>query len=111
MTIIANTQFPNLIPPNLEFTPLSTDGLFPTLGAELVYTQDSSGRYLHFHWDHSEYLGCDTEGIVDFLNKNDSFAPVDKVVYLEHLHRILSSSVPERVKCGLNAIFNYSSWN
>ena len=99
MTIIANTQFPNLIPPNLEFTPLSTDGLFPTLGAELVYTQDSSGRYLHFHWDHSAYLGCDTERIVDFLNENDSFAPVDKVVYLEHLHRILSSSVPETVKC------------
>jgi signal transduction histidine kinase len=99
MTIIANTQFPNLIPPNLEFTPLSTDSLFPTLGTELIYTQDSSGRYLHFHWAHSAYLGCDTERIVDFLNENDSFAPVDKFVYLEHLHRILSSSVPERVKC------------
>jgi hypothetical protein len=55
MTIIANTQFPNLIAPNLEFTPLSTDGLFLTLGAELVYTEDSSDRYLNFHWYHGEY--------------------------------------------------------
>ena len=49
MTIIANIQFPNLIAPNLEFKPLSTDGLFLTLGAELVYTEASSGLYLNFH--------------------------------------------------------------
>ncbi|MTJ10349.1 MULTISPECIES: ATP-binding protein [unclassified Anabaena] len=99
MTITANTQLPNLIPQNLESITLSTDGSSPPLGAELVYTQDGSGRYLTFYWQHSEYLGCDTQKIVDELNENDSFAPVDKVVYLEHLHRILSSSVPERVKC------------
>ena len=69
-----------------------------TLGAELVYTQDASGRYLTFYWQHSQYLECDPQKIVDVLNENDSFAPVDKVVYLENLHRILSSSVPERVK-------------
>ena len=99
MTIIANTQLPNLIPQNLESTTISTDCSLATLGAELVYTQEGSGRYLTFYWQHSEYLGCDTQKIVDVLNENDSFAPVDKVVYLEHLHRILSSSVPERVKC------------
>ncbi|MTJ30408.1 GAF domain-containing sensor histidine kinase [Aphanizomenon sp. UHCC 0183] len=69
-----------------------------TLGAELVYTQDASGRYLTFYWQHSQYLECDPQKIVDVLNENDSFAPVDKVVYLENLHRILSSSVPEKVK-------------
>jgi signal transduction histidine kinase len=99
MTITANTQFPNLIPQNLESITLHQDSSSATLGAELVYTQDGSGRYLTFYWQHSEYLGCDTQNIVDVLNENDSFAPVDKVVYLEHLHRILSSSVPERVKC------------
>ncbi|MDD1415111.1 ATP-binding protein [Dolichospermum sp. ST_con] len=99
MTITANTQFPHLIPQNLEFLTLMRDSSSATLGAELVYTQDSSGRYLTFYWQHSEYLGCDPDDIVDVLNENDNFAPVDKVVYLEHLHRILSSSVPERVKC------------
>lgn len=84
----------------MEFTLLSTDGLFLTLGAELVYTEDSSSRYLNFHWDHGKYWGCDTQRIFDFLNKNHSFTLVDRIVYLEHLHRILSSSVPERVKCG-----------
>ena len=99
MTITAHTQFPNLIPQNLESIPLMSDRLSATLGAELIYTQDGSGRYLTFYWQHSEYLGCDPQKIVDVLNENDSFAPVDKVVYLEHLHRILSSSVPERVQC------------
>ena len=51
-----------------------------------------------FYWQHSQYLECDPQKIIDVLNENDSFAPVDKVVYLENLHRILSSSVPERVK-------------
>ena len=36
--------------------------------------------------------------LTGYSYENDSFAPVDKVVYLENLHRILSSSVPERVK-------------
>jgi signal transduction histidine kinase len=99
MTITANTQLSNLIPQNLESITLSTDDSSPNLGAELVYTQDSSGRYLTFYWQHSEYLGCQTQRIVDFLNEHDSFAPVDKVVYLEHLHQILSSSIPQRLKC------------
>jgi signal transduction histidine kinase len=99
MTISANTPFPNLIPQNLESVTLMSDRSSATLGAELIYTQDASGRYLTFYWQHSEYLGSDPQKIVDVLNENDSFAPVDKVVYLEHLHRILSSSVPERVKC------------
>jgi signal transduction histidine kinase len=99
MPITTNTQFPHLIPQNLESLTLMRDSSSATLGAELVYTQDGSGRYLTFYWQHSEYLGCNPENIVDVLNENDNFAPVDKVVYLEHLHRILNSSVPERVKC------------
>ncbi|MDB9457560.1 hypothetical protein PN473_03890 [Dolichospermum circinale CS-545/17] len=65
----------------MEFTPLSTDGLFLTLGAQLVYTEDIYGRYLNFHWDHGEYWGCDTQRIFDFLNENHSFTLVDRIVY------------------------------
>ncbi|MEA5618627.1 ATP-binding protein [Cronbergia sp. UHCC 0137] len=99
MTITANTQLPNLFPQNLESITRITDGLLPTLGAELVYMQDRSGRYLTFYCQHSELLGFKTEKIVDLLNENQEFMPVDQVAYLEQLRRILTSLVPERVQC------------
>ncbi|QKQ75064.1 ATP-binding protein [Nostoc sp. TCL240-02] len=99
MTITANSQLPNVFSQNLESITSKTDGLLPTLGAELVYTQDGAGRYLTFHWQHSELLGLNTEKIVDELNQRQTFAPVDKVNYVERLHRILTSLVPERFQC------------
>ncbi|MEA5601658.1 ATP-binding protein [Nostoc sp. UHCC 0252] len=99
MTITANSQLPNVLSQNLESITSKTDGSLPTLGAELVYTQDKAGRYLTFHWQHSELLGLNTEKIVDELNQTQSFVPVDKVNYLERLHRILTSLVPERFQC------------
>ncbi|MEH2307730.1 ATP-binding protein [Nostoc sp.] len=99
MTITANSQLPNVFSQNLESIASKTDGSLPTLGAELVYTQDGAGRYLTFHWQHSELLGLNTEKIVDELNQMQTFAPVDKVNYVERLHRILTSLVPERFQC------------
>ncbi|MHC5756549.1 sensor histidine kinase [Nostoc sp.] len=99
MTITANSQLPNVFSQNLESITSKTDGSLPTLGAELVYTQDGAGRYLTFCWQHSELLGLNTEKIVDDLNQSQTFAPVDKVTYLERLHRILTSLMPERFQC------------
>ncbi|MFM2061949.1 MAG: hypothetical protein RLZZ507_1619 [Cyanobacteriota bacterium] len=99
MTITANTQLPNLFSQNLESINRSTDGLLPTLCSELVYTQDGNGRYLTFDWQYSELLDLGTETIVDALNEKEAFTPVDKVAYLERLHRILTTLVPERVQC------------
>ncbi|HLO89300.1 MAG TPA: ATP-binding protein [Nostocaceae cyanobacterium] len=99
MTITAKSQLPNLLPQDLESITRSTDGLLPTLGAELVYTQDGEGHYLTFYWQHSELLGFNTEKIVEELNESENFVPVDKGAYLERLNRILSSLVPERVQC------------
>ncbi|MEA5577838.1 sensor histidine kinase [Anabaena sp. UHCC 0451] len=99
MTITANTQLPNLFSQNLESVNRSTDGLLPTLTSELVYTQDGTGCYLTFDWQHSELLDVGTEKIVDVLNNNEIFTPVDKVAYLESLHRILTTLVPERLQC------------
>ncbi|MEH2268658.1 MAG: ATP-binding protein [Nostoc sp.] len=99
MTITANSQLPNVFSQNLESITSKTDGSLPTLGAELVYTQDGAGRYLTFCWQHSELLGLNTEKIVDELNQSQTFAPVDKVTYLERLHRILTSLMPERFQC------------
>ncbi|MDZ8069976.1 MAG: ATP-binding protein [Nostoc sp. DedQUE08] len=99
MTITANSQLSNVFSQNLESITSKTDGSLPTLGAELVYTQDGAGRYLTFCWQYSELLGLNTEKIVDELNQTQTFAPVDKVSYLERLHRILTSLVPERFQC------------
>lgn len=99
MTITANSQLSNVFSQNLEPITSKTDGSLATLGAELVYTQDQAGRYLTFSWQHSELLGLNTEKIVDELNQTQTFVPVDKVTYLELLHRILTSLVPERFQC------------
>ncbi|WP_138505925.1 ATP-binding protein [Nostoc sp. PA-18-2419] len=99
MTITAKSQLPNIFSQNLESITSNSDGSLPTLGAELVYTQDGAGRYLTFCWQHSELLGLKTEKIVDQLNQTQIFTPVDKVAYLERLHRILTSLIPERFQC------------
>ena len=99
MTITANSQLPNVFSQNLESITSKTDGSLPTLGAELVYTQDGAGRYLTFSWQHSELLGLNIEKVVDDLNQSQTFAPVDKVTYLERLQRILTSLMPERFQC------------
>ncbi|MEH1939009.1 MAG: ATP-binding protein [Nostoc sp.] len=99
MTITAKSQLPNVFSQNLESITSKTDGSLATLGAELVYTQDGAGRYLTFCWQHSDLLGLNAEKIVEELNQTQTFAPVDKVTYLERLHRILTSLVPERFQC------------
>ncbi|MEH2285150.1 MAG: ATP-binding protein [Nostoc sp.] len=99
MTITANSQLTNVFSQNLESITSKTDGSLPTLGAELVYTQDGAGCYLTFCWQYSELLGLNSEKIVDDLNQTQTFAPVDKVSYLERLHRILTNLVPERFQC------------
>ncbi|MBE9006115.1 GAF domain-containing protein [Fortiea sp. LEGE XX443] len=99
MTITANSQLPNLFSQNLEDIANQTNGSLPALGSELVYTQDASGRYLTFYWQQSEVLGLNPEQIVNGSHEDETFAPVDKVAYLERLHRILESLVPEKLQC------------
>ncbi|MBW4563721.1 MAG: GAF domain-containing protein [Mojavia pulchra JT2-VF2] len=99
MTITANSKLPNLFPKNRKSIASQSDEILPTLGAELVYTQDESGRYLTFYWQQSELLGLNPEQIVTELNEKETFVPVEKVAYLERLHRILTSLVPEKLQC------------
>lgn len=99
MTIIANSQLPNFFSQNLESVNHQVEASIPALGAELVYTQDGAGRYLTFYWQQSELLGLNPTHIVDVLNEDQTFVPVDKVTYLELLDRILTNLVPERLQC------------
>ncbi|MBD2436044.1 ATP-binding protein [Nostoc sp. FACHB-110] len=99
MTITANSQLPNLFSQNQENTANQANGSLPTLSSELVYTQDGTGRYLTFYWQHSELLGLNPEQVVNGDHEEETFAPVDKVAYLEKVHRILESLVPEKFPC------------
>lgn len=95
MSIAANSQQPNFVSEHLETFTSKANGSSANFGAELVYTQDGIGRYLSFHWQHCQRFGIDPQQVVD-ANVDAVFAPVDKVAYLERLHRILTTLVPEK---------------
>ncbi|MBF2017630.1 MAG: GAF domain-containing protein [Rivularia sp. T60_A2020_040] len=101
MSIAANSQSP-LLSENLESVTECTNPL-ACLGAELVYIQDATGRYLSFFLQQSQRLGLTPECIVDDGDRHH-FAPIDKVAYLSHLERVLTTLTPQKHQCW----FNYS---
>ena len=65
------------------------------LGADLVFIQDASGKYLSFYWQQSESYELDAELVVD-SQIGETFGPALVEPYLERINRILESSIPER---------------
>ena len=74
------------------------------LGAELVFIQDSDGRYLNFYWQLAPKYGISSQKVIDHLPE-DSFCPVALEAYVEKLKRIIRYGVPEQY-CGL---FSYQN--
>ena len=74
------------------------------LGAELVFIQDSDGRYLNFYWQLAPKYGISSQKVIDHLPE-DSFCPVALETYVETLQRIIRYGVPEQY-CGL---FSYQN--
>jgi signal transduction histidine kinase len=74
------------------------------LGAELVFIQDSDGRYLNFYWQLAPKYGISSQKVIDHLPE-DSFCPVALETYIETLQRIIRYGVPEQY-CGL---FSYQN--
>ncbi|MBW4595187.1 MAG: GAF domain-containing protein [Brasilonema angustatum HA4187-MV1] len=100
MSITANSQRSNILSENLKDITSNTNGSWANLGAELVYTQDSTGRYLSFWWQHSECLGLNPVQILeDQSGKECAFTPVDKAAYVEKLQLSLTSLIPQRYQC------------
>ncbi|MDJ0801082.1 MAG: ATP-binding protein [Calothrix sp. MO_167.B12] len=79
------------------------------LGAELVYTQDETGRYLSFYWQQGDVPGSEgvsppnqilnLQQIVNECSGDEIFAPVDQIIYLQRLHRVLANLEPEKCSC------------
>ncbi len=106
MSITAKSQRSNIPFPNLESMTTQTDGSLSTLGAELVYTQDASGRYLSFFWQQSDVPWesgtkrnsqiLNLEHIAHESNGHQIFAPLDGNDYLQKLQGILNNLLPEK---------------
>lgn len=79
------------------------------LGAELVYTQDATGRYLSFYWQQDDapqhekpssgIQVLNLQQIVNDSQESEIFVPVEQVVYLQRLQRVLTNLEPEKFRC------------
>jgi len=98
MSIAANSEPPHLLSDHTQSVNNRTDAL-ASLGAELVYVQDGTGRYLKFCWQQSERLGLTLEHVINDNGSKKSFIPIDKAGYFERLERVLTTLVPEKCQC------------
>jgi signal transduction histidine kinase len=76
------------------------------LGAELVFTQDSSGKYLSFWWAAAAKYGLQNEQILG-TSLTDIFTPVDRQAYGQKIIRILKRHIPEQFYC----LFEYQNYS
>ncbi|TAG89610.1 MAG: GAF domain-containing protein [Oscillatoriales cyanobacterium] len=74
---------------------LASTAFFQKLGAELIFTQDREGRYLSFYWQKSELYNLTVEQIAD-RGAIDNFQPLPVIPYLDRVHRVLETLIPER---------------
>jgi signal transduction histidine kinase len=74
---------------------LASTVFFQELGAELVFTQDASGRYLSFYWQKAEEYNLTAEQIVD-RPLSETLQPIAPAPYLDILRRALETLVPQR---------------
>jgi PAS domain S-box-containing protein len=68
------------------------------LGAELVFTQDSSGKYLSFYWQAAAEYGIADEEIIGSYLKQ-TLTPVNLKAYNERIKRVLERRIPEHCHC------------
>ena len=87
----------------------ASTAFFQELGAELVFTQDSKGRYLSFYWQKAEQYNLTAEEIVvsearpygGCANEEDrplseTLQPIPAAPYLDRLRQTLETLVPQR---------------
>lgn len=100
MSITAKSQQSNMRSNNLQSATSKTKCSLPTLGAELEYLQEATGRYLSFYWLQSSLLGINSEHqLTGDWEQDEVLVPVDKAAYLQKLQQILTSLIPERYQC------------
>ncbi|MDJ0715514.1 MAG: ATP-binding protein [Prochloraceae cyanobacterium] len=71
------------------------------LGAELVYTQDYSGKYLSFYWQAALDYGLTEEKVAGF-SLRETIAPVALEDYYQRIKRVIERRNPEKFYCYLH---------
>lgn len=86
---------------DMNSTPVSANSVgWQGLGAELVFTQDSSGKYLSFYWQKAWEYSVTPEIIIgQSLNGNKSLTPLAADAYLERVRRVIERRIPEQCHC------------
>lgn len=69
-------------------------GFLQGLGAELAFTQNSSGQYISFYWEKAELYGVKLDQPLDKIG--EIFKPIAIAPYLQRVQRVLDSLIPER---------------
>lgn len=97
MTIPDNFRLPAAAAqkPNLE---AGDEGIafLRTLGVELAYIQDVSGRYRSFYWRDAENASSQKKPLA-------VFQPIDPVAYLHEIRHILDRQIPHVMTCGFES--------
>lgn len=68
------------------------------LGAELVFTQDRSGKYLSFWWELAEEYGLSNEQVIG-TSLEAVFTPVEQQAYKQKISQVLKLHLPEQCYC------------
>lgn len=76
---------------------LASTGYLQELGAELVFTQDASGRYLSFYWSEGDRYHLSAEKVIGH-SMSETFGPVVLAPYLDRVQRVLNTLMPERFR-------------
>ncbi|MEA5512230.1 ATP-binding protein [Crocosphaera sp. UHCC 0190] len=98
MSSLVNLQNLSIQNSEMSAQDLPNPSPWPTLQAELVFTQDRSGKYLSFYWELGESLGIDSSDIVGFFPEQ-SLKPALPDAYYERIRRILERRIPEQCYC------------
>ncbi|WP_245927610.1 GAF domain-containing hybrid sensor histidine kinase/response regulator [Aphanothece hegewaldii] len=67
-------------------------------GAELLFVQDQTGRYLNFYWSDAPIYQLDYKSLNGKLSEC-AFSPIDFQSYYERLQRVLERRIPEQYRC------------
>lgn len=71
------------------------DTLLSVPGADLVFTQNSAGRYLSFYWREAERYGLQLEQVIG-RPIEEGFTPILPTPYLQQVRQVLASLIPVR---------------
>lgn len=82
---------------------LANSQSWQNLGAEMVFVQDSSGKYLSFYWRKAVDYGL-VGDLIEQKKLDEVLAPVALEAYHERIERVLERRIPEQCHCWFDCV-------